>query len=210
MRLTKPATNKRMILRIVVLSVAAALLGGCASREAGPSSTVTQRRSPDAVELLAQSRSAARTFETRLGLAVAAADLAAKAIANGGGNEDRTLYNNACTEVAVLSRKFALPLTLKTPAGNIPAGTRQLPNLRTLGPFLFQRIDPHREDQKQDPRFEGVSSRLWRSLGRCPSPRRPACPLSPESRGFRTGHCRPQHRAARACRRAGPSDPRLV
>ena len=117
MRVTKPAPNKGMILRIVALSVAAALLGGCASREAGPSSTATQRRSPDAVELLAQSRSTARTFETRLGLAVAAADLAAKAIANGGGNEDRTLYNNACAEVAVLSRKFALPLTLKTPAG---------------------------------------------------------------------------------------------
>ncbi|MEI6279186.1 MAG: hypothetical protein WCQ16_07380 [Verrucomicrobiae bacterium] len=100
--------------------LAVILLNGCASREAmgpSPSFASSHAHSPDAAGLLRQSRSSARTFEKRLGLAVAAADLAAKAVAKSGAKGDRMLYNEACSAVAVLSRKVSLPVTLATPTG---------------------------------------------------------------------------------------------
>jgi pimeloyl-ACP methyl ester carboxylesterase len=100
--------------------VAVVLLAGCASRESTApvgSSSVSRTHAPDAAEMLRQSGSRARTFEQRLGLAVAAADLAAQSVAKGGTDRDRLLYNDACVSVAVLSRKVSLPATLVTPAG---------------------------------------------------------------------------------------------
>lgn len=96
----------------VPVLLAVSLLGGCASHE--PASPA---HAPDAAALLRRSGSSAITFENRLGLAVAAADLAANAAEKTGANSDRALYNQACAAVAVLSRKVSLPATLATPSG---------------------------------------------------------------------------------------------
>jgi len=109
------AQNPGIFLRVAVLAAALAFIGGCASREAA--SPGAQTRDSRAAGLLARSRSLASTFNTRMGYAVAAADLAAKDIAKGGGDADRGIYNAACTEVAVLSRSVTLPVTLQTPEG---------------------------------------------------------------------------------------------
>ena len=112
----KLAENTGIVLRVAVLAAAIGLLSGCASREAvGPASA--QTRDSRAAGLLAKSRSLASTFNARMGFAVAAADLAAKDIAKGGGDADRGIYNAACTEIAVLSRNVSLPVPLQTPAG---------------------------------------------------------------------------------------------
>jgi|GEM_PF-491910 len=105
---------RRRIFCWVPVLLAVILLGGCASREAA---APAQTRDSRAAGLLARSRSLASTFDARMGFAVAAADLAAKDVARGGGDGDRGIYNAACTEVAVLSRNVSLPATLQTPAG---------------------------------------------------------------------------------------------
>ncbi|MEI8309802.1 MAG: hypothetical protein WCH98_03505 [Verrucomicrobiota bacterium] len=127
----------------VPVLLAAILLNGCASREAmDPSSSVHQSHSPDAAVLVAQSRSPARAFETRLGLAVAAADLAANDIAKGGGEKDRVVYNTACAEIAVLSQKFALPITLSTPAGTYRLESNSARSHGRWDPSYFSKLIP--------------------------------------------------------------------
>jgi pimeloyl-ACP methyl ester carboxylesterase len=91
-------------------------LGGCASHESATSAAIQQRES-EVARFLSRSRSLSNTYETRLGLAVAAADLVSKDIAEGGKDKDRVLYNAACTEIAILSRHVTLPITLTTPGG---------------------------------------------------------------------------------------------
>ncbi len=105
----QPATQ--LFLRAAAGLLAVALLASCATREAD------SRAALDATRMLEQSRSLSRTYQARLGLAVAAADVAAKGFAKDGNNTDRLTYNQACTEIAYLSQKVALPVTLDTPAG---------------------------------------------------------------------------------------------
>lgn len=109
-------------LRLVTLPAVVALLlvftfGGCASRDVVHTTDGRTVSTRNVSEYLAKSRGSARTFTQRLGLAVAAADLAGQDIAAGGGERARTLYNQACTEVGFLSRKVTLPATLNTPNG---------------------------------------------------------------------------------------------
>jgi len=115
---TKPGYRP---LRGMILLAAAFTLGGCAMRDAGhpanPPSIAQKSDLRSAERLLAQSRSLAKTFETRLGLAVAAADIASRTLSNEDGNSQRLVYNQACTEIGYLSTKVALPVTLQTPAG---------------------------------------------------------------------------------------------
>lgn len=117
--------------------LAVTLLGGCASRE-----SASQAQAPDATGLLHRSRSSARTFEKRLGLAVAAADLAAKAIAKNGTNTDRELYNDACTSVAVLSRMVSLPVTLATPVGTYRLEADSAKSAGRWDPSYFTELIP--------------------------------------------------------------------
>ena len=127
----------------VPVLLAAIMLGGCASREAAVSaSTSAQPQISRAAVLLAQSRSSAKTFETRLGLAVAAADLAANDIAKGGGEKDRVVYNTACAEIAVLSQKFALPITLATPAGTYRLEADSSRSFGRWDPSYFSKLIP--------------------------------------------------------------------
>lgn len=116
---------------------AALMLAGCASRE----STIPAQ-GPDAAGLLRGSRSSARTFENRLGLAVAAADLAAQAVAKNGTNAERQLYNDACASVAVLSRKVSLPVTLATPAGTYRLDADSAQSAGRWDPSYFTELIP--------------------------------------------------------------------
>lgn len=142
--MTKPFLPVPARQPLAVLLAIALMGGGCASHDkaGGPASTVSQTRVPDAAGLLAQSRSATRTFETRLGLAVGAADLASKAIAKNAAGQDRMLYNNACTEVAVLSRKVTLPITLKTPVGIYRLSFGDFPAPGCWNPSCFSELIP--------------------------------------------------------------------
>ena len=143
-KFTKVSKFLRPVLGLVAAAITVVFLGSCASREVGldSPSTSSQARLSNAAELLTQSRSLARTFETRLGLAVAAADLAAKAIAKDGSDEARTLYNNACIEVAVLSRKVTLPVTLETPAGTYQLAVDSSSASGRWAPSYFNELIP--------------------------------------------------------------------
>ncbi len=115
--MNRPQTN---LPRLVTGLLAAAFLAGCATRDTVPPDAAASHAavsSHEAARLLKQSRSLSRTYPTRLGLAVAAADLSAKALAKEERRADRLVYNEACAEIGYLSTKVALPVTLKTPAG---------------------------------------------------------------------------------------------
>lgn len=125
-------------------------MGGCVSYEKQPATSAHSiAETHTAEQMLVKSKSLSRTFETRLGLAVAAADISARAFAKNGRDSDRLLYNRACTAVAVLSQQVTLPITLSTPVGSYYLETASPPSEKCWKFGYFNTLIPTEKIKNQ-------------------------------------------------------------
>ncbi len=116
------------------------VLASCATPDAG-------RRAESATSaeaLLAEARDA-KDPATQIGLALAAADNAARNLSVG---DARLTYNAACVELAARVGKSAggvsLPATFFNPVGSLSARVQHVSPVRSLGFFVFCGVAPNR------------------------------------------------------------------